>query len=80
MTEIQKLLEAPIFTNNLSVNAKIVVRRTRMSAREVDYCCQRGICKLGGEETCDLVVNGSVIATGTITERDGKYFFSGAKI
>ncbi len=75
MDDLQKILKAPIFANDVGVRAKIVVRRTEMTPHDVDMGCRRGMLNPGGRSVCELVVNGSVIATGTITEHDGMHFF-----
>ena len=75
MDDIQKILKAPILSNAIGVRARIVIRRTEMSTHDVEMGCRRGMLNPGGRSVCELVANGSVIATGALTERDGMHFF-----
>ena len=79
MSDVQKLINSPTLSNGVAVTARIVLRRFELTPRDVENGCCRGAIKPGGKTACDLVANGSVVASGTITERDGTYFFEGAK-
>lgn len=77
MDKYQELLSSPALAGDVAVSVRIVLRRSEMSAREVDMACRRGIVSSAGRITCELTANGSVVATGSIIEKEGTNYFEG---
>jgi hypothetical protein len=46
-----------------------------MTPGELGRALEAGEVGLGGEPVCEFVAGCTVIATGEIVERDGRYFF-----
>ena len=73
--QIGKFLSESVIARRATVPAKVVFRRTRMTAGKLRQALDAGEITFSGQSICDLVAGGTVIATGEIVERDGHYFF-----
>ena len=57
------------------VPLRVVFRRERMTPRQLDAALVRGELQAGAGAVCDLVSGDTVIATGELVEREGRYQF-----
>ena len=73
------VMKSPVLPKGPAVQLRLVVRRGSKSPRELDSACRNGRMPVDGNEVCELTANGKAIATGSIVERDGSYFFEGGK-
>jgi hypothetical protein len=65
---------------NVGVDVRLVIRRMRMTPRRIDEACREGRFPTGGSVACcELVANGTVIATGVIEKRDREVWFCGGE-
>ena len=72
---IEQFLSESVIAKRTTVPARVVFRRTRMTPGELGRALEAGEVGLGGEPVCEFVAGGTVIATGEIVEREGRYFF-----
>ena len=75
MSDIRALLTSPALRGGVDVEARIVVRRFRLTPREIDAACSRERVSMDYRSVCELVVNGSVVAAGELVEQDGGLVF-----
>ena len=75
MNETRRLLEMPALKRGIKAESRLVLRRLELTPRQIDTAIASGRAHTGGSAVCELVVNGSIVAIGTLVERDGAVFF-----
>ena len=77
---LEEFLSESIIAKRATVPARVVFRKAQMTPGKLSRALESSEVVLGGEPICELVAGGTVIATGEIVERDGRYFFQAKEL
>jgi hypothetical protein len=75
MGDIETFLSSSAIARRARLDARIVFRTGSTTPRRLHQELTAGEVELGGDATCELVAGGKIIATGSLVERDGRYYF-----
>ena len=75
MGDIESFLRNSAIARKARLDARLVFRSASTTPRQLHRELTGGEVHLAGDAKCDLVAGGVTIATGTLVERDGRYYF-----